>query len=69
MEQINCREIVVEYDSESDTYSNGYDSDDTVLSYDTYDCELYQSNHDLLHGLDRPINFSHYLKKKELNVT
>ena len=39
LEQLNCQNIVVEYESESDTYSDGYDTDDRVFSYDTFDCE------------------------------
>ena len=60
--------VVVEDDSDSDTYSEGYETDDTLLAYDTADCEEYRSDRKELVCLQRLLNYSYYLKKSVLYV-
>ena len=66
LEQLNCKNVVVKYDPVIDNYYDGYNSDDTGLSYSSDDCNMYHESQNIP---VRPKNYSYFLKKRDLNVT
>ena len=47
LEQLNCKNVVLKYDSETDNYSDDYNSDDTELSYSSDECNMYHENQNI----------------------